>query len=266
MIFDLQINPGVAPWPVLCDAARAAEDAGFAALWTIDHLQGSVMGAPDMPECFTLLGALAAATSTIDLGPLVVNVGNRHPGLLANAAATVQAISNGRLLLGLGAGGGPTGSAASERLALGLAAPATIAERHAVLEHTLDVLDAMWSPGRDEKFATFPLPSPRPPIVLGVNGERLARIAGRRAQGVNVRATSDKARGVITAFLDERRLSGATGECQATVWDFFDESLFAEGNPKVAEWESWGVNRVILIMYATIDVARIARAGKLLAS
>lgn len=262
MIFDLQINPGVAPWPVLRDAARAAEDAGFAALWTIDHLQGSVMGAPDMPECFTLLGALASATSTIALGPLVVNVGNRHPAVLANSAATVQSISGGRLLLGLGAGGGPKGSAASERSATGLPAPTTVAERHANLEHALDVLDDMWSPQRDEKYATFPLPLPRPAIVLGVNGERLARIAGRRTQGVNVRGTNDKAREIITAFIDERRRSGVTAEFHATVWDFFDESLLRPDSPKVAEWKSWGVNRVILIMYESIDVARIARAGK----
>ena len=266
MIFDLQINPGVASWSTIRDAARAAEDAGFAALWTIDHLQGSVMGAPDMPECFGLLGALAASTSSIALGPLVVNVGNRHPAVLANAAATVQSISGGRFILGLGAGGGPNGSAASERSATGLPAPATVAERHAVLEDALDVLDEMWSPHREEKYATFPLPIPRPPIVLGVNGERLAHIAGRRTQGVNVRATSDKARDVITAFAAERRRSGMSGEFHATVWDFFDESLLQPGNPKVAEWGSWGVNRVILIMYETIDVARITGAGKFLAS
>ena len=266
MIFDLQINPGVAPWPIIRDAARAAEDAGFAALWTIDHLQGSVMAAPDMPECFSLLGAIAAVTSTIGLGPLVVNVNNRHPGVLANAAATVQSISSGRLLLGLGAGGGPQGSAASERRAIGISAPATVAERHAVLEHTLDVLDEMWSPQRDEKYDTFPLPSPRPPVVLGVNSERLARIAGRRTQGVNIRGSSDKAREVVTAFVDERRRAAPDQKHHATVWDFFDESLLSPGNPRIAEWESWGVNRVILIMFREIDVARITGAGKLLAS
>ena len=266
MIFDLQINPGVAPWPIIRDAARAAEDAGFAALWTIDHLQGSVMAAPDMPECFSLLGAIAAVTSTIGLGPLVVNVNNRHPGVLANAAATVQSISSGRLLLGLGAGGGPQGSAASERRAIGISAPATVAERHAVLEHTLDVLDEMWSPQRDEKYDTFPLPSPRPPVVLGVNSERLSRIAGRRTQGVNIRGSSDKAREVVAAFVDERRRAAPGQKYHATVWDFFDESLLSPGNPRIAEWESWGVNRVILIMFREIDVARITSAGKLLAS
>ena len=261
MIFDVQVNPGVAPWPVLRDAALAAEDAGFGAFWTMDHLQGSVMNAPDMPECFSLLGALAAATSTIRLGPLVVNVGNRHPGLLANAAATVQSVSGGRLLLGLGAGGGPDNPTARERLALGIVPPATVAERHAVLEAAIDQLDAMWSPTRDEKFATFPLPDPRPPVILGVNGTRLARIAGRRTQGVNIRGTNDKARDVVTAALEEHRAGGTDGTFHATVWDFFDEALLQPGNAKVAEWESWGVNRVILIMFETVDPARIAACG-----
>ncbi len=257
--FDLQINPGVASWPTIREVALAAEDVGFSTLWTMDHLQGSVMQAPDMPECFSLLGALAAVTSTIGLGPLVVNVGNRHPGVLANAAATVQLVSGGRLFLGLGAGGGPTSATARERLTLGIVPPATVAERHAILESTLDVLDEMWSPTREEKFATFPLPQPRPPILLGVNGERLARIAGRRTQGVNIWGTNPKAREVITCALDEHRLSGSGDEFAATVWDFYDESLLQPGNATIAEWASWGVNRVILIMFETIDPARIRR-------
>ena len=264
MIVDLQVNPGLAPWPVIRDAAKAAEDAGFSTLWTIDHLQGSVMNAPDMPECFALLGALAAATSTIGLGPLVVNVATRHPGVLANSAATVQSISNGRFTLGIGAGGGPDASSAKERRAIGMEPLATVAERHAALESALDVLDSMWSPDRDEKFATFPQPNPRPPVIVGVNGERLARIAGRRTQGVNIRSTHDKAPAVIAAAIDEHAKTGRTEPFSATVWDFFDESLLTSGNHKMTEWASWGVNRVVLIMYDRIDVDRIRRAGRLL--
>ena len=259
MKFDLQINPGVAPWQTVRDAAVAAERAGYGALWTMDHLKGSVMSAPDMPECFSLLGALAAVTSRISLGPLVVNVGNRHPAVLANAAATVQSISDGRLLLGLGAGGGPKSATSSEREAIGIATPATIAERHQRLEEAVDMLEAMWSPNRDERFATFPLPQPTPPIVLGVNGERLARIAGRRTQGVNIRATNPLAKSVIEVAIDEHRRSGSTDEFHATVWDFYDESLLQPGDPRVLEWASWGVTRVILIMFQVIDPERILR-------
>ena len=259
MKFDLQINPGVAPWATIRDAAQAAEGAGFDALWTMDHLKGSVMSAPDMPECFSLLGALAAATTRISLGPLVVNVGNRHPAVLANAAATVQSISNGRLLLGLGAGGGPKSATSIEREAVGISTPPTVAERHQRLEDTLDTLEAMWSPNRDERFSTFPLPQPTPPIVLGVNGERLARIAGRRTQGVNIRGTNPLAKLVIEAAIDEHRRSGSTDEFHATVWDFYDESLLQPGDPRVLEWASWGVTRVILIMFQVIDPERILR-------
>ncbi|MGA1087298.1 MAG: LLM class flavin-dependent oxidoreductase, partial [Ilumatobacteraceae bacterium] len=87
--FDLQVNPGNAPWPMLADAARAAEAAGFETFWTADHLAGEVMAAPEMPESFTALGAIAAVTSTIRLGPLVANVANRLPVITANSAATL---------------------------------------------------------------------------------------------------------------------------------------------------------------------------------
>ena len=66
MIVDIQFNQGHYTWPELRAAARAAEDAGFSTLWISDHLAGEVMAAASMPECFTLLGALAEATSTID--------------------------------------------------------------------------------------------------------------------------------------------------------------------------------------------------------
>ena len=266
VIIDLQINPGVAPWPVIRDAARAAEEAGFGALWTMDHLQGSVMRAPDMPECFSLLGALAAATSSISLGPLVVNVSNRHPGILANAAATVQHVSGGRLLLGLGAGSGPNSPTAAEKRAIGMTPLPTVAQRHSALESALDVIDELWSPERDSKFESFPRPDPAPPILLGVNGEKLARVAGRRTNGVNIRATHDNARSVVTVALDEHRASGRSGPFHATLWDFYDESLLDPRDERRATWESWGVNRLILIMFEEIDVERIRSARRLLAS
>src|SRR2546422_11056002 len=87
-------------------AALAAEDAGFDGLWTWDHLRDpDAESGPGVPEAWTVLTALAEVTRRIALGPLVLNVANRHPGVLANMAATLQAVTGGRLLLGIGAGG-----------------------------------------------------------------------------------------------------------------------------------------------------------------
>ena len=159
--FDLQVNPGNAPWPLIADAARAAEAAGFDTLWTADHLAGEVMSAPEMPECFTTLGALAAVTSSIRLGPLVANAANRMPVITANAAATLQKISDGRCVLGLGAGSAPNTKWSAERRAVGVEQPAKMAERHKVLLETLDLIDELWSPQRRADLRTFIAPPSR---------------------------------------------------------------------------------------------------------
>ena len=85
---------------------QAAEDAGFDGIWTWDHLAGRVHGASHVLECWTLLTTIAANTERVAIGPLVLNVANREPGVLAVMAATLQEASGGRLLLGIGAGGG----------------------------------------------------------------------------------------------------------------------------------------------------------------
>src|SRR5260370_34516851 len=103
---DVLLIPMSARYAEMRAPALAVEEAGFDGLWTWDHLRDPDRdGGPGVPEAWTVLAALAEATRRISLGPLVLNVANRHPGLLANMAATLQAVSGGRLLLGLGAGG-----------------------------------------------------------------------------------------------------------------------------------------------------------------
>lgn len=94
------------PWPELISMAQAAEAAGFDSIWLGDHLlydlpDGTVRGPW---EVFTSLAALAAVTSRVQLGSLVASLGFHEPAMLAKMAATVDAISGGRLILGVGSG------------------------------------------------------------------------------------------------------------------------------------------------------------------
>ncbi|CAB4787543.1 MAG: LLM class flavin-dependent oxidoreductase [Ilumatobacteraceae bacterium] len=254
---DLQVNQGQCSWAQLVEIALIAEKNNYSTLWVADHLSGQVMNAPSMPECFTLLGALAAITSTISIGPLVANVGNRHPGVLASSAATVQNISGGRLLLGLGAGASPASIFAAEQLALGITLPATMSERHAKLEHTLDVLDEIWSPTRDEKFATFEMPCKLPPRIVGVNSMALARIAGMRTDGINIRASHPQRAEILRVAQDAATAAGKS-DFIVSVWDWFDEALLDPTSTVCQELANEGVNKIILLMRGVPDAKRLA--------
>ena len=96
----------VVRWPEYVNMARAAEQSGFASLWMGDHLLYRGDGRPERGpwEAWTLLSALAAETETVDLGPLVACLGFHPPAVIAKMAVTINEVSRGRFVLGIGAG------------------------------------------------------------------------------------------------------------------------------------------------------------------
>lgn len=92
-------------WPDLISMARTAEAVGFDSIWLGDHLLYDLDTGPRGPwEVWTSLSVLATVTSRVELGPLVASTAFHAPAMLAKQAATVEAVSEGRLVLGLGAG------------------------------------------------------------------------------------------------------------------------------------------------------------------
>ena len=161
-------------------------------------------------ECWTTLSALAAETSRIRLTPLVLANTYRHPAVFAKMASTLDVISNGRLEVGIGAGGGR-----SDHLASGLDFPET-SVRVRMLEESIEMMKRLWT----EEEVTFqgdyytltgarndprPVQKPHPPFLIGGHGERhLFRAVARHGDICNVGFEMD---------LDEHRASlDALGE------------------------------------------------------
>ena len=199
--------------------------AGFVGLALMDHLiQIPQVGRAwdPIPEPWVTLGALAAATTRLQLGTLVSPVTFRAPGVTAKAAATLSALSGGRAFVGVGAGWWER-----EHAAYGLEFPSARA-RLDTLERGIETMRALWSPGT-KPFAGqhISLPEttcyPRPvgdlPIIVGGGGARTLRIAARLGDGCNV-PSDDAGLARIPAYLSLVRQAGRTpDDVHATVLD-----------------------------------------------
>jgi F420-dependent oxidoreductase-like protein len=171
--------------------ARHAEQKGWDGIWFADHFMPN-LGDVGMPwaECWTTLAALAASVPRVRIGPLVTGNTYRHPAVLAKMAATVDRISGGRLVLGLGAGWQE-----NEHRAYGIPFY-TVAERLRRLEEACQVIRGLFAEprasfeGKHYALSDAPLepkPVQRPlPLLIGGGGEKVTlRIAARFANEWN---------------------------------------------------------------------------------
>lgn len=217
MRFDLSLSPFGARIADLVEAARVAETVGFDGVWTYDHLSGSVANASHSHDPWVTLTAIASATIRLQLGPLVLNATARHPARIALAAASLQEHSGGRLLLGIGAGGG--NDRYGEELGMVGLPRRPAAERRDQTEEAVRTIRALWSGTKNlagefhrlTDATGFLRPNPRPPIVVGVTGPKMAAVAGRVADAVNVHAWEDP-----RALAEAARI--AAGDERFPVW------------------------------------------------
>ncbi|MFV0457909.1 MAG: LLM class F420-dependent oxidoreductase [Actinomycetales bacterium] len=179
--------------PSVIAQAREAEQAGADAIFVMDHFyQLPGLGTPDQPmlECYTLLGALATATERVQLSSLVTGNTYRNPTLLAKAVTTLDLVSGGRAMLGIGAGWFEL-----EHHQLGFEF-GTFTERFAKLEESLSIIEPMLRgerPTHDGRYYRTEQAMNEPrirddlPILIGGSGEKKTfKYAARHAAHLNL--------------------------------------------------------------------------------
>jgi alkanesulfonate monooxygenase SsuD/methylene tetrahydromethanopterin reductase-like flavin-dependent oxidoreductase (luciferase family) len=183
--FGIMVQPS-ADGERLRELAQRIEALRYDAIWTYDHPLS--LGAAD---CWITLALVATATSTIRVGSAVSCIPYRHPALLARMAADVDQLSDGRLVLGIGAGDDD-----AEFAQLGLPFP-RLRERQTALEEALDVVCGLWSGEpftyqgshyqlREARLQALPVQRPRVPVLIAGGGERVTlRQVARRADMSN---------------------------------------------------------------------------------
>ena len=231
----------------LLEITRAAEDAGYHSVWFPDHY--FIEQAPGKRrggfECWTLLAALAARTSRIKLGNLVLCNTFRHPAVLAKQATSLQEISDGRIILGLGAGWHEP-----EYKALGL--PFT--NRVSRLGESADAIRELFDTGTSsfegrfvklEDAELFPRPATKVPLWIAASGPKMLEIVARSADGWNLAWFGSSPRPFANKVAALR------------------EAIVAAGRPRDSVTLTVGIQALITASGAEAEAAGIAEVKRL---
>jgi probable F420-dependent oxidoreductase len=234
MEMGVQVASG--EFPKVKDLIQAAEDLGYATAYFPDHFVyesgvGGFNAAQPVYDAGTMLAALAMATSRIALGTHVLCNAFRHPAVTAKIFTTLDHVSGGRVIAGMGAGW-----TRIEFEMMGIPFP-DVATRLAMLEEALEVMRALWTEERanfagryytlrDAVAAPKPLQRPHPPLMLGGNGKGVMRLAARHAAIVNIAQDLGRA-----GTVDPRQIARFTSEAFRERAAFLRAESAAAGRP-----------------------------------
>ncbi len=252
-------------WQRTVRVARHSEELGFESIWLFDHLHTTPKPTDEITfESFTSLSALAALTSRVRLGHIVICTAFRNPALTAKMISTMDSISGGRMDLGIGAGW-----KRDEWLAYGYGFPET-KERLARLGDDLEVITRMLAGDRHE-HATYegryssvsgainvpkPIQRPRVPIMVGGNGPNVTwRLAARHADELNLDGKSpDEVREALPVVRSRCEEIGRDPHSLAISVNIWSQLLGDPGQHRVDVLGEYGrlpLSRVMSFMKAT---------------
>ncbi len=238
MKFSMWPNPERPPAEVL-DLARFADAEGWHCFWYADHYMPNSGGEEVLPgdvhECWAMLPAIAAVTERLRVGSLVAPTSVHHPAVLANRAATIDRISNGRLVLGIGAGWQIN---EHEAYGIELEEPATRVSR---FEEAIQVIRSLLTEDSTDFHGDFyditdapanpkPVQSPLP-ILVGTGSPRMLRITATHADEWNTWGAPDMAGSALAKL---RTACERVGRDPATLWKSTQALVFMSDDDDLA--------------------------------
>ena len=259
---DLVLSPFGASATELVEAAKCADESGFDGIWVLDHFSGKLVGKGWSHEPFTVLGAIANSTKKVNVGPLVANMINRNPVLLASSFSSLQSLAAGRAVLGLGTGAPPGSKFALEQEMIGRRLEEKGVSRRERLIETINALRSIWNGDTNfegnhfsyEDLESVIMPNTPLRIIVGANGRKMIELASNHADGVNIRVGPS-----IKELIHLATELAPSADFEISIHEDFDYS-----HPFGGDFEKWvqmGVTKRACMVNAPFDMEAISAIG-----